>query len=914
MTGNLSGIGHYFSGYVTGQVQPRTISLTVLNTELQNLTTNEARRALILRYFGRDGTANLSNLSGYTRNTLISVFNRLKEILESGNINIDNAARARGFRFLSGLAVGINENIRNENPLDENALRYEQYEEAYRKLSDSLNAISRLPSIQRNGNTLVIPSGTFSNLPYNMPPEGITFNPETPAVRRLVQSSLFSAINSLPQNTELRSPDITEENHEAVEKDFEMLQQMVTEIGNGIILGSERRNYIKLLQLCKSYAEKLSRYYETNGDNVKKDHYNQLAVNYNNLLQRMQRLERESAPYDGPELNNPEHRLTSLRNRIRSFQTQLQNTTAESERTSLRRALLMELFGEGAPNCPRIEDFFHRRTGSEVFYELQAIVENFDIDIPLQVRARAFRFLSAYADAFAGYTDRNREGEETDPTTLRFCEYSTTYQNIAGTIESLNGISHQINEAESITLFDPVRVRIGTFLGMPYRLTDLESNNPANGVESHRLKRLMERMLVRIINNGISKSDGGSLFRVSDINNEEDLRKAIIEFNNLRRLAMSISMREGNSPETLRALPHIWSLCNRYAISIMTYCSNNDREQASLYSLYALDCTCEGHLSRTLSETPLSYSSHRSSLNPASLTPNLVTLETMLQRATDPQKKIDFIRRLFESRLLILASPSNLSGYHPRCLERLFNGIKNILEDPALNIDISTRMRGFRFLSQFSENYARVFPANSDNARRYLRYSQTYGNVANDLEMLAQLPQGIAQLAGQVLITRLFSESNPPVQLAQVSPPIQTPPPMQIPPPMEAVLPMQPPVNTVIPAGDVGNVEVTLHNGQTTELTNYISGLPSQRQRDTYQRVIRFTYSGLIPPESFTHTGGNIQPIQTTNGNDSSINIPGVCFIHARRGEDGNYTYLIGVYNNFNGNILIGNRISFNNN
>ena len=89
--------------------------------------------------------------------------------------------------------------------------------------------------------------------------------------------------------------------------------------------------------------------------------------------------------------------------------------------------------------------------------------------------------------------------------------------------------------------------------------------------------------------------------------------------------------------------------------------------------------------------------------------------------------------------------------------------------------------------------------------------------------------------------------------------------------------------------------------------------MPSQAPRGTYQRVIRFTHSALIPLQSFTHTGGNITPVENSSGNTASTNIPGVCFIYSRRGEDGNYTYLIGVHNGFNGRISIGNRIAFSN-
>ncbi len=876
----------------TQTVPTPTLSLTSLNTELRNLNSDETRRALVLRLFGTNGNANLpENLAGYNRVTLTSIFHNLKGILLNRNINIDNATRARGFRFLSNLASGISDHMRASNPFDESVIMFEQYSEAYGRVANSLESISRIPTTQRTENTLRVPIGIFSNLPYNVLPEGVTFNAETPEVRSLIKNTLVNAINSVPQNVEIVSPRVTEDNHEAVERDFEKLQQLVREMQNEILLPNQLQTYSRLLLLCASYADELSRHHGENADG----NFSRLTTEYMDLRTQTQRRIREGAPYTGPELNNPNHRLTFLLNRLRTLNTQVQGAGSNQERNNLKRALIMDLFGNESPNCPRVEDFFHRSTSTSVLYDLLDIVENPEIDIPNAVRVRALRFLSTYADNLATYTDRNRQGQDTDPSTLRFLAYATSLGNYATTIEALGNASGEIEDA-----YLYLRLPIGTFLGI--------SNGPDSSthninVSSSGMNRLTRSMLVRLANDAWDRR--GLFLSGSAARTQQDVEKAIREFNQLRNLAISISSNNNASLEERRALPRIWGLCNSYAINIMTYYSGSNRSQASLYGQLAIDCTCESHLNRSLSAQALAESAPREGLTPATFTPYPITIETLLGRTTTPQAKIEFARRLFESATILLASPTNSSGLS----YEVFNGIRSILEDPSLNINVHTRARGFRFLSNYARNYAQTFPEGNENRRLLTAYVTACEGAANQLgQQGANVTNILAVLrplsTGSIQVVRLPA----PPPLANQDEPANQPQVVQQPPPIVLNREEGPPP---IPAGNVGNVELVLQGGQATELTNFASGLPAIRQRLTYQHVITFNYSQLIPHQNITHSGGNIQPVTTTNQNATTTNIPGVCYIYSRRNNDGTYTNLIGVYSAFRGTISIGNRQAF---
>lgn len=869
-----------------------TLSLTSLNTELRNLNSDEARRALILRLFGPGGSANLpENLSGYNRTTLTSIFHNLKGILLNRNINIDNATRARGFRFLANLASGISSHISTSNPFDESVIMFDQYSEAYGRMANSLESIPRILTTPRTENTLRVPVGSFSNLPYNALPDGVTFNAETPDVRSLIKHTLVNAINSVPQNIEIISPIVTEDNHEAVERDFEKLQQLVREMRSGFLLNDELQTYSRLLLLCASYADELSRYHGEGVDG----NFSRLATEFMDLRAQTQRRIREAAPYTGPELNNPEHRLTSLLNGLRTLNTQVQSAENEQARNNLRRTHLMNLFGSGTPNCPRVEDFFHRSTSTGVFYDLLGIVENPEINIPNPVKVRALRFLSTYANNLADYIDRNRQGEDTDPSTIRFLAFGTTCGNLATTIEALDSASGQIEDADMY-----IRLPIGSFLGLPAGIDSSTQNISGSVIE---LNRLTKSMFIRLINDAWDRR--GITLSASRIRNDQDLEKAIREFERLRNLAISISVSNSSSSAERRAVSHIWRLCSSYALSIREYYAGTDDSESRRYGEISISCTTEAYLSRELPIQPLSESVPRHGLQAAVFVPNPATIETLVSRANTPQAKIDLARRLFEPASILLAPPTHSSGLS----YEVFNSIRSILEDSTLNINIHTRTRGFRFLSGYARNLAQTFPNGNENRRLLIAYATACDGAANQLgQQGANVGDILATLrplsTGGIRVARL---PVPPPRVNQDEPADPPPVVQQLPPIVLNREEGLPP----IPSGSVGNVELTLQGGQTVELTNFASGLPAIRQRLTYQHVITFNHSQLIPHANITHSGGNIQAVTTTNENVTSTNIPGVCYIHSRRNNDGTYTNLIGVYSSFRDTISIGNRQAF---
>ena len=759
MVGYLSGLGLVGLGYLPGQVptSTNTLDFNALDKEFKSLYTNEAKHGLLKRLCGSDTNISIPQITKDSRDASIAVFHQLRGILENGDINLDPNTKLRALRFMQMFSESIGQYLKEESPLQEIRLSFDFAAEVLEGSEKSLKKIAQIPKLTRNGNALVLPDGIFTGLPFADIPEGINFNFQSPKLQLFVQKSLINSLKSVPENIEIVAPKVTEQNLESATNDFNRLQSCVTQMGKRFELPIEDRAvYARLLSLCTSYAKNLQTYHKSN-DN-ESDSYGELAAKFAKRRTQELRTIEESFPPTGPESKDPNHKLTSLRNKLNRLQISLEKAKTNEEKNKIKEDFLNALLERNEPIAPESEDIYHRRTATEVFYELRSLIDDPKINIPVHVRAKGFKFLFQYARSISNYMDyqaeqdmgNQRPRDSEDPSAVLFSNFAQVYRNLPNTIEALDNITRNAKckrPHQDLHLM----LKPDTLSGLPYRFTGAE----AKVTESPQLKAITEDMLTKAT---IAAEDNGNLLIAPEIKNKEQLYSATCEFESLSRLAYEMTFRNNNSPESLRVIPQIWRLCGSYALAIQTYHKTSadkadskdlssqafHRGKANYYAQVSEYYLANAFLTRQVTNGAISKND--SKLPTIEISPEVSLLDHLGEKAMTPELKKDLLQKLFCGGNIVLIPPTQSDSYDGLFAQRAFNKIKEISEDPSLDVDLETRIKGFRFLSGYAKNLAQTFPEGSGDKNLYMNYSTAYLQVAGTLEKARSLFEDVNKI------------------------------------------------------------------------------------------------------------------------------------------------------------------------